>query len=167
VRVARASCHRTTNLGKENDMRVSLRNRAAMLGVAALASGLLLAQGALAQSAQSPPQTREQVRMEFKDFLRSHRWDEATDTWVLKSGFEPPAGVRSRAEVKAERDAFFAANSWNENEGRWVPIKGEPRNVSKLSRAEVRRETAAFLRTHRWDEEKNAWVDQPAARKKP
>lgn len=147
-------------------MSVNLGSRAAMLSVAALASGLLLAQGVQAQGTQSPVQTREQVRMETKEFLRTHRWEEATDTWVLKSGFEPPAGVRSRAEVKAERNAFLAANRWNEAESRWVPIKGEPRNMSSLTRDEVRRETAAFLRSHRWDEEKSAWIDRPAAGKK-
>ena len=78
---------------------------------------------------------------------------------MLKPGFRPPEGVKSREEIRAARNSFMKGNRWNEEASRWEPISGPPRDISKLSRAEVRRETAAFLKTHRWDLEKDAYVE--------
>lgn len=123
---------------------------------------------AQAQATQSAaPLTRAQVKMERDEFLRSHRWDEYSENWVLKSGVEPPTGVKSRAEVKAERDQFLRNNRWDEATSSWVPLKEKPRDISSLTRAEVRAETRQFMRTHRWDESSDTWVEKPVRRRKP
>jgi hypothetical protein len=112
--------------------------------------------------ASSP--TRAQVKMDRDEFLKTHRWDEPTETWMLKVGVEPPVGVKSRAEVKLARDRFLANNRWDQMAGGWVPIKEGPRELSTLSRATVRADTAQFMKTHRWDEALEQWVDKPASR---
>ena len=118
-------------------------------------------------AAQAPAgQARAQVKMERDEFLKTHRWDEATETWVLKAGVEPPQGVTSRAEIKAARDAFLRSNEWNEEKGAWVPMTGEPRDLGKMSRQQLSADTRRFLLTHSWDDESGSWVDKPPARKK-
>jgi hypothetical protein len=121
--------------------------------------GLIGPVGAQSSDAQPAPKTRAEVRIEQKEFIRSHVWDEEAGNWVLKPGFRPPEGVKSREEIRATRNSFMKGNRWNEEASRWEPISGPPRDISKLSRAEVRRETAAFLKTHRWDLEKDAYVE--------
>jgi hypothetical protein len=138
----------------------------------ALALGLLLAPAAGWVHAQDAakkadaPLSRAQVKMERDEFLRTHRWDEAQENWVLKSGMEPPAGVKARAEVKAERDQFLRNNKWDEATSAWVPLAGTPRDMGAMTREQVRNETRQFMRTHRWDEATQGWVDKPAAKKK-
>jgi hypothetical protein len=104
------------------------------------------------------PLTRAQVKMDRDEFLKTHRWDEPSATWMLKKGVEPPTGVKSRAEVKAARDLFLANNRWDESRGGWTPLNLGPRNMGTLSRAAVRAETAQFMRTHQWDEQTEVWV---------
>ena len=56
-----------------------------LLGVLLAAAG---ATSAFAQAAVAPPAeplTRAQVRMERAEFVKSHRWDEETETWALES----------------------------------------------------------------------------------
>jgi hypothetical protein len=119
-----------------------------------------------APSTAAAPQTRAQVKMERDEFLKTHRWDLAIEGWVLKSGVEPPTGVRPRAEVKAERDAFLRVNRWNAEDGVWVPIKTPPRDLSTRTRAEVQAETKQFLLTHEWNEETGVWAEKPSRMKK-
>jgi len=127
------------------------------------ASGQLAAQ----PSDNSQEKTRQQVKMERDEFLRTHRWDGLTETWVLKKGVEPPAGVKSRADMKAERDKFLSNNRWDDVQGVWVPRKGQPpRDISKMSREQVRSETRQFLRTHEWDEITESYVQKPIPKKK-
>jgi hypothetical protein len=97
--------------------------------------------------------------MDLAEFKKTHRWDEQSDMWVLKSGVEPPTGLKSRVEVKAERDAFLRTHRWREPTG-WEPLEQGPRDLSTLTRQQVKAETVAFMRTHRWDEEKEAWVEK-------
>ncbi len=123
----------------------------------------------LAQTSPTPSEpglTRAQVKMERAEFLKSHRWDAATDTWMVRPGFEPPEGTKTRAQIKAERDEFLGKHRWDEAQGVWVPRAGAPRVMSSLSRAQVKAETVQFMKTHRWDEAKEEWVDRPARRKR-
>lgn len=130
----------------------------------ASASGYVQAQDA--SQARADSLTREQVRMETKEFLKTHRWDEPSDTWVLKTGVEPPTGVVSRAVVKAQRDEFLRNNRWDEPNDMWVPRKPVPPTISTLNRAQVRADTIAFTRTHHWDEEAGQWVANPPLKMK-
>ena len=113
------------------------------------------AQAADPAAAVSP--TRAQVRMETKDFLKTHRWDESNDTWVLKSGVEPPTGVMSRAVVKAQRDEFLRLNRWDEPTDTWKSRSPVPAQASTLTREQVRADTLAFTRSHHWSEETERW----------
>ncbi|MBT9477396.1 hypothetical protein [Polaromonas sp.] len=124
----------------------------------AFTGGMLHAQGA-SGTAAAAPLTREQVKMERDEFLRTHQWDAVAENWVLKQGMEAPAGVKTRAEVKAERNEFLRNNRWNPVSGDWEPLTKGPRDVSKMSREQVRNETRQFIRTHQWDEVKGAWVE--------
>jgi hypothetical protein len=137
-----------------------------LLAALAIASttGLVQAQSTDSSAAASP--SRAQVRMETKEFLKTHRWDEPSDTWVLKTGVEPPTGVVSRAVVKAQRDEFLRNNRWDEPNDMWVPRKPVPPTISTLTRAQVRADTIAFTRTHHWDEESEQWVANPPLKKK-
>jgi hypothetical protein len=122
----------------------------------ALAGHHVQAQQAAA-TATPAPLTRAQVKMEREDFIKSHRWDEASETWVLKEGFEPPAPMKGRAEVRKERDEFLRNNRWDTATGRWIPLV-QPRVMAQLSRDQVKKETREFLRTHEWDEATEAWT---------
>lgn len=118
-------------------------------------NGTLLAQTASTMSVAASP-SRSQVKMERNEFLKSHRYDESTQTWVLKSGFEPPAGVMSRADVRSSRDEFLRTHRFDRNDG-WVTLKTGPRDLGTMSRAQVQAETKQFLRSHRFNEESTSW----------
>jgi hypothetical protein len=122
------------------------------------------AQSADPAAAVSP--TRMQIRMETKEFLSTHRWDEPTEVWVLKSGVEPPVGVVSRATVKAKRDEYMRLYRWDEPTDTWIARKPVPATPSNLSRKQVRADTVAFARTHHWDEQLEAWVLNPSRKAK-
>ena len=127
----------------------------------AVSAALMFGAAAHAQTAASPAAaapTREAVKMETADFLRTHRWDDDMSVWVLKSGVDAPTGVKPRAEVKAERDSFLRANRWSNETSTWVPVKGGSRDLGTMSRAQVAAETRQFLATHTFDEEKGAYV---------
>lgn len=111
--------------------------------------------------------TRQQVAMELKEFVKTHRWDEPTDMWVLKAGVEPPNGIRTRLEVKQARDKFLASNRWDQMQGRWVPLSGPPRDMSTLSRETVRAETTQFTHTHEWDELTGQWLERGSRKASP
>jgi hypothetical protein len=119
----------------------------------------------LAQTAA--PVTRSEVKMERNEFLKTHRWDEYSETWMLKSGVEAPASVKSRAEVKAARDAFLRNNKWDSTAGGWLPLQSTPRDLSGLTREQVKAETDQFLKTHYWDEESEGWLEKSARNRKP
>ncbi len=104
--------------------------------------------------------TREQVKLERNEFLRSHEWDADADTWVLKPEFEAPEGVMSREEVKRERDRFMSTHRWDPDQDQWVSLGAEPRDLDRRTREEVRAETRAFMRTHEWDPDRNLWTDK-------
>jgi len=128
----------------------------------ALTAVLMFGGASNAQTAASPAAspTREAVKMETADFLRSHRWDDDKSYWMLKSGFDAPAGVKPRAEVKAERDTFLRANRWNTETSTWVPMKSGPRDLGTMSRTQLAAETKQFLATHTFNENKGAYVDR-------
>ena len=123
-----------------------------------LAGSVNLGHAQTTDSATAGSPTRMQIRMETKEFLKTHRWDEATEVWVLKSGVEPPTGVVSRATVKAMRDEYMRLNRWDEPSATWVPRKPVPATPSTLTREQVRADTLAFTRTHHWSEEAEDWV---------
>jgi hypothetical protein len=110
--------------------------------------------------------TRTPMKMDSREFLRTHEWNEATDTWSMKMDVMPPEGVKSRAEVKAQRDTFLSNNRWDNVTSQYVAIKPGPRQLSSLTRAQVKAETVQFMRTHSWNEETSTWVDVPARKAK-
>jgi hypothetical protein len=124
--------------------------------ILALAGHHVQAQQAAA-TATPAPLTRAQVKMDRDEFIKSHRWDENSETWVLKQGFEPPAPMKGRAEVLKERNEFLKNNRWDATTGNWIPLV-QPRVISQLSREQVRKETREFIRTHEWDEAAEAWT---------
>jgi hypothetical protein len=135
-----------------------------------LLSGLLLISPATQVYAQTDtpaamPLTREQVKRERDEFIRTHRYDQATENWVLKEGMEPPKSMKTRAEVKAERDEFLRNHHFDQARDMWVPNE-KPRDMSTLTREQVREETRQFIRTHHWDDNKSSWVEQPEYKKK-
>lgn len=132
--------------------------------------GLLFASTAPLVNAQTDtpaatPVTREQVKRERDEFIRTHRYDTTTDNWVLRAGMEPPSGVKTRAEVKAERDEFMRMHRYDQTSDAWVSSE-TPRNMSTMTRAQVREETRQFLRTHEWDDKASAWIPKKAVIKK-
>ena len=136
----------------------------------ALVAGVLAISGlAQAQTTAVKPEptlSRDQVKMERNEFLKTHRFDTATENWVLKSGVEPPAGIKSRSEIKALRDEFLSNNRFDTATETWAPIKGETSKVSTKSRREVREETLNFVRTHHWDDVTETWTENPPRGKK-
>ncbi len=121
---------------------------------------------ALAQTAATPV-TRMQIKMERDEFLKTHRWDEYGEVWMLKSGVEPPASVKSRAEVKAARDVFLRNHKWDSTAGGWLPLGAAPRDMSGMTREQVKAETDQFLRTHYWDEDSEGWLEKKSRTRKP
>ncbi len=126
-------------------------------------AGVVNAQSAGAQAEASP--TRAQVKMERDEFLKTHQWDAGTENWVLRSGVEPPVGMKSKAEIKAERDEFLSKHRFDMAGDRWVPME-TARDLTKRSRVQVREETRQFVRTHDWDGGKQGWVEKPRGKKK-
>jgi len=98
--------------------------------------------------------------------LKSHTYDSATETWVVKKGYEAPAGMKTRAEIKAERDEFLRNNRYDSATETWIPLKAQPRDMGTMTREQVREETRQFIRTHTWDDVKGVWVDRMLAKKK-
>ena len=140
--------------------------------IALLCTSIAIAStGALAQSQintndtmAAPSLTRQEVKMERNEFLRTHRMT-ADGDWVLRPGFMPPAGVQTptetRAQVKMDRDEFLrthheeTADVWVLNHG-VAPPEGVP--VHNLTRQEVRMDRDEFLRTHEWRGASGDWV---------
>lgn len=141
------------------------------LQVLPLLIGLFFAFGAGVGNAQSVGDkadaslTREAVKMERDEFYKTHQYDPKTDNWVLKPGYEPPAGKKSRAEVKAERDEFYKTHKYDPKTDIWVTLT-TPRDTSKLTREQVRAETAHFYRTHSYDPVNDTWVEKGPGKKK-
>ena len=120
-------------------------------------------------SAQTPEElacakTRAEVKGECVQFLKTHVWNEGLGTYVLKSGVNPPEGVKTRQQIVAERNKFLAANRWDDGKTMWVPIAGKPRDVANeplecaKTRPEVQKDCNAFLKTHRWDDGASTYV---------
>lgn len=130
-----------------------------------LAIGVALFGTSWALAQTTAPLTRAEVKMERAEFLKTHRWDVRTETYVLRDHVTPPAGMKTRAEIKAERDDFLSKHRW-EGENGWVRIAAAPRDVSTVPREQFRSETAQFLKTHRWDEENDRWVERAPRKKK-
>lgn len=105
------------------------------------------------------PLTREQVKQDRDEFIRTHRWDQKGENWVLKSGMEPPTGMKTRATVKAERDEFMRTHRWDLKSDSWIPTE-TPKNMSTLTRAQVKADTQRFLSTHEWDARTEEWVQK-------
>ena len=150
--------------------RMTARLRAGPLAAVTAAVALMLAMAPaqaqttmptqIADAPAAPAKTREQVKLERNEFLRSHEWDADADTWVLKPEFEAPEGLTSREEVKRERDRFMSTHRWDPDQDQWVPLGAEPRDLDRRTREEVRAETRAFMRTHEWDPDRNLWTDK-------
>lgn len=122
---------------------------------------------AYAQSAgdkAAAPMTREQVKRDRDEFVKTHRYDTVSENWVLKPEFEPPTSMKTRAEVKAERAEFMKTHRYDPVDEIWLSLKGEPK--SNLSREQVRAETAQFVRTHEWDDDAGTWVEKKVVSKK-
>lgn len=117
-------------------------------------------------SSASMPMTREDVKRDRDEFLRTYRWDDEASDWVRKDGRVSPTGTKSRAQVKAERDEFLRTHRYDINNDGWMALKGPPRDMGQMSREEVKAETREFLRTHRWDDVASKWVDTRSGMKK-
>ena len=132
--------------------------------------GLLIATTATQLGAQtsdekaSIPMTREQVKMERDEFLKTHRWDYTSDNWVLKSGVEPPKGMKSRAEIIAECNEFLRKHRWDLKSDSWLPME-TPKNMSTQTRAQVKADTAKFLSTHEWNDNQGIWMEKASRQK--
>jgi hypothetical protein len=100
--------------------------------------------------------TRDQVKMERTEFLRTHVYDAGRQDWMLKPGFEAPTGVMSRAEIKAARDQFLSMHRWNAGAQEWVKLPG-PREMSKVTRAQVKMERDMFIKTMMFNNETGTW----------
>lgn len=109
--------------------------------------------------------TREQIKKERDEFIKTHRYDSETDNWVLRKEYEPPASMKTRAQVKAERDEFIKTHKYDYATDSWVPLNGEPKGTQ--TRAQVRAEAAQFLRTHTWNDIESSWVENKGVRKVP
>ncbi|MBC7716168.1 MAG: hypothetical protein H7143_04470 [Pseudorhodobacter sp.] len=146
-----------------------MKNAAYLLGALPLAVAICTSTLSLPAQSQATdaPVTRMQIKMERDEFLKTHRWDEYGETWMLKSGVEPPANVKSRAEVKAARDAFLRNNKWDPTAGGWLPLKATPRDLNGMTREQVKSETEQFLKTHYWDEDSEGWLEKSARSRKP
>lgn len=133
--------------------------------------GLMLGLNADMVCAQSPGETaaqaltREQVKKERDEFIKTHRYDSETDNWILRKEYEPPANMKTRAQVKAERDEFIKTHRYDPATESWMPLKGEPKSTQ--TRAQVRAEAAQFLRTHTWDDNRSTWIENKGVRKVP
>jgi hypothetical protein len=114
-----------------------------------------------AQAAASA--TREDVKKERDEFMKTHQYDASIESWVLKPGFEPPAGMKGRAEIKAERDEFIKTHKYDAAAETWVPLKAAK---GTMTREQVRAESAAFTRTHKWDDASSTWVETKTVSKK-
>lgn len=108
-------------------------------------------------------QTREQVKADRDEFLRTHTFDNSCECWVLKSGVQPPPGIKSREEVKAERDKFISGHVFSNTCDCWRPLSGPPRNLSTMTREQRKAATEAFTRTHEWDNATDSWVPRKVA----
>ena len=136
------------------------------LATAALALLAGTAPPPAAAQADAAPRTREQVRKETADFLKTHQWDETQGLWLPEDN--PPGGTSpTRAQVREALHVFLRNHRWDDRRARWLPLNPQ-RRLSTLSREQVRAETAALLRTHHWDDIQGAWVDdQPPRAKTP
>jgi hypothetical protein len=111
----------------------------------------------------APALTREQVKRERDEFVKTHQYDPVTENWILRKEFEPPKGMKTRAEVKAERDEFIRTHRYDTSEEVWVSLKGEPKG--NLTREQVHAEAVQFLRTHSWDDINSTWTEKPGVKK--
>lgn len=127
-------------------------------------AGMVSAQGVGDKAGTS--MSREQIKKERDEFMRTHQYDNAAENWVLKPGVEPPAGMKPRAAVKAEREEFLRNNRYDGPSEKWVSLKGTPRDLSTMPREQLRAETNQFIRTHRWDPVTDTWVEQAPRTKK-
>jgi hypothetical protein len=134
---------------------------------AAVAASLLMAGAApqvwsqTASNGAEGGKTRAQVIAERDEWLRTHRWDNCLDDWVVKDEFKTPEVMCTRDEVRKERDEWLRTHRWDPGAEVWVPLKPQPRELSTLTREQVRKETIEFLRTHEWDDAISAWKEKP------
>ncbi len=110
-----------------------------------------------ASEKSATPATRNEIKMERQDFMKSHRYDDVLEVWTLKPEYEPPKGVKSRTEIIAERNKFLSMNRYDAGTQDWVKISGSPRDMSTMSRDEVKRERDAFTSTHMFDNTLGTW----------
>ncbi len=128
------------------------------LKIPLLLLGLVFAGTTGIANAQTAPLTRAQVKIERAEFMKSHHWDSASETWVVHPGYEAPDSMKTRAQIKSERDEFMKNNRWDAAKEQWVPLKGQPKGT--LTREQVKAERAAFVRTYVWDSAQEVWVEK-------
>jgi hypothetical protein len=109
------------------------------------------------------PLSRENVRAETVEFLRTHKWDEGVGSYVPKTVVAVPSYATSRAEIRSQTESFLKLNRWEEEQSAWVPRAGAERQVTSTSRAQVKEETRQFLRTHKWDDAASGYVERPVS----
>jgi hypothetical protein len=130
-------------------------------------SAVLIAVSATAYAqATSPPAaaaTRSEMRMERDEFLKTHKYDEATSDWIPNTPFKSES---SRADVKTARDRFLSTNRWDEANDDFTPMAETSRNWGSMSREDRKMETMQFVRTHMWDNASSKWVKKPMRAKK-
>lgn len=141
-----------------------------LLGLLCATTGMVNAQSAgdnaaMPTQSMTTPMTREEVKRDRDEFIRTHRWDEEASDWVPKDGKAPATSMKSRAQVKTERNEFLRNNKYDMNNDAWMALKG-PRSMSTMSRDDVKSETREFLRTHRWDDKASKWVEYRSDMKK-
>jgi hypothetical protein len=126
---------------------ISLSNLVAL--AIATTSTISLAQTSSEKAA--PSATRNEIKMERQEFMKSHRYDDVLEIWTLKPEYEAPAGMKTRAEIIAERNTFLSMNRYDAGTQEWVKLPGSPRDMSTMTRDQVKRERDAFSSTHTFD----------------
>lgn len=112
-----------------------------------LAAVAILAAGSTAFAAQGPSLTREQVKAELADVLKTHHYDPISAQYV-KNEVERVTSRVSREQVLAELAEVQKTKAYDVIHGHYEltdPVK------STRSRAEVQAELAAVQKTHHYD----------------
>jgi hypothetical protein len=151
------------DINEEHTLNARQSQRLLALIIVGLATAVAAPQ-VLAQ-AQDASKTRREVRVDLREFMKTHVWDESSGMW-LPDDNAPKGSIMSRREFRDRMHDFLASNRWDSRNDRWVPLTPR-RRLSTLTREQVQAETRAFLQTHHWDEEVGDWVLNPPAEGQP
>ena len=64
--------------------------------------------------------TRDEVKAARDEFLRNHRWDTNTSSWVRLREGPRDLGQMTREQVRAETLEFMRTHEWDTTEEHWV-----------------------------------------------